>query len=155
MPMERAGRILSRLRSAQATLTPGQLAAAAWTAAVGARLAAHTRVITLDRGRLIVEAEDPLWQKNLASLSAPILSNLRLDPFERLQFAKGNTGSFSYVPDFYMHEFWRFVFLQQKIGEYAPSFVEFPPMQKGASFNLDAVKAELEERVKAMKGKME
>jgi len=75
--MERAGRILSRLRSAQATLTPGQLAAAAWTAAVGARLAAHTRVITLDRGRLIVEAEDPLWQKNLASLSAPILSNLR------------------------------------------------------------------------------
>jgi arylsulfatase len=54
-----------------------------------------------------------------------------------------------------MHEFWRFVFLQQKIGEYAPSFIEFPPMQKGASFNLESVKAELEERIKAMKGKME
>jgi len=28
-------------------------------------------------------------------------------------------------------------------------------MQKGASFNLEAVKAELQERVRAMKGKME
>ena len=33
--------------------------------------------------------------------------------------------------------------------------VEFPPMQREASFNLDAVKAEIEERIKAMKGKME
>jgi len=59
------------------------------------------------------------------------------------------------LSDFFIHEFWRFVFLQQKIGEYAPSFIEFPPMQKGASFNLESVKAELEERIKAMKGKME
>ena len=55
----------------------------------------------------------------------------------------------------YVHEFWRFVFLQQKVAEYAQTFVEFPPMQKGASFNLDALKAEIEERIKAMKGKME
>jgi arylsulfatase len=72
-----------------------------------------------------------------------------------MQFQKGNTGSFFYVSDFYMHEFWRFVFLQQKIAEYVPSFIEFPPMQRGASFNLEAVKAEIEERLKAMKGKME
>ena len=103
--------------------------------------------------RLIDQPEG--WLAGTIKLDWPILSNLRLDPFERMQFAKGNTGSFSYIPDFYMHEFWRFVFLQQKIGEYAPSFIEFPPMQKGASFNLEAVKAELEERVKAMKGKME
>ncbi|MFY9759648.1 MAG: arylsulfatase, partial [Xanthobacteraceae bacterium] len=72
-----------------------------------------------------------------------------------MQFAKGNNGSFEYVSDFYVHEFWRFVYLQQKIAEYAPSFIEFPPMQKGASFNLDALKAEIEERIRAMKGKME
>jgi hypothetical protein len=72
-----------------------------------------------------------------------------------MQFPKANNGSFMYVPDFYMHEFWRFVFLQQKVGEYAQTFVEFPPMQRGASFNLEAVKAEIEERLKAMKGKME
>jgi arylsulfatase A-like enzyme len=95
------------------------------------------------------------WLGGTVKLDWPILSNLRLDPFERMQFPKANNGSFYYVSDFYTHEFWRFVFLQQKIGEYAPSFIEFPPMQKGASFNLDAVKAELEERIKAMKGKME
>ena len=66
-------------------------------------------------------------------------------------FPKGNDGSFMYVPDFYEHEFWRFVFLQQKVGEYAQTFIEYPPMQRGASFNLEAVK----ERVKAMNGKME
>jgi hypothetical protein len=42
--------------------------------------------------------------------------------------------------DFYVHEFWRFVFL---------------PMQRGASFNLEAVKAEIDERVKAMKARTE
>ena len=28
-----------------------------------------------------------------------------------------------------------------------PTFLDFPPMQKGASFNLDAVKAEIKKRV--------
>jgi len=95
------------------------------------------------------------WVGGTVKVDWPILSNLRLDPFERMQFAKGNTGSFEYVSDFYIHEFWRFVYLQQKIAEYAPSFIAFPPMQKGASFNLDALKAELQQRIEAMKGKME
>ena len=56
--------------------------------------------------------------------------------------------------DFYAHEFWRFVFLQQKVGEYAQTFIDYPPMQRGASFNLEAVKTEIEERIKAMKRKM-
>jgi arylsulfatase A-like enzyme len=95
------------------------------------------------------------WIGGTVHVDWPILSNLRLDPFERMQFAKGNMGSFMYVPDFYMHEFWRFVFLQQTVGEYAQTFIDFPPMQRGASFNLEAVKAEIQERVNAMKGKME
>ena len=84
-------------------------------------------------------------------VNTPILTNLRLDPYERMGFLKGNVGTFSYVPDFYMHEFWRFVFLQQVVGKEAMTFIQFPPMQKGASFNLDAVKAELEARIAAMK----
>ena len=84
-------------------------------------------------------------------VNTPILTNLRLDPYERMGFLKGNVGTFSYVPDFYMHEFWRFVFLQQVVGKEAMTFIQFPPMQKGASFNLDAVKAELEVRIAAMK----
>jgi arylsulfatase A-like enzyme len=95
------------------------------------------------------------WTGGTVHVDWPILSNLRLDPFERMQFAKGNMGSFMYVSDFYMHEFWRFVFLQQMVGEYAQTFLDFPPMQRGASFNLEAVKAELQTRMNAMKNKME
>jgi len=75
--MERAGRILSRLKAARGPLPASELAAAAWPAAVGLRLAAHTRVVAVQDGRLIAEAEDALWQQNLSGLSGQILANLR------------------------------------------------------------------------------
>jgi predicted nucleic acid-binding Zn ribbon protein len=75
--MERAGRILSRLRSASGTLTATQLAASAWPAAVGYRIASRTRVTSFEKGRMVVEAEDALWKQNLEALSPQILSNLR------------------------------------------------------------------------------
>jgi arylsulfatase len=40
---------------------------------------------------------------------------------------------------------WRFVHLQDKVGELAQSAIDFPPMQGGASFNLDAVKKQVAE----------
>ena len=46
--------------------------------------------------------------------------------------------------DWFKYEFWRSVFVQQEVTELAMTAVEFPPMQKGASFNLDAVKAKIE-----------
>jgi arylsulfatase A-like enzyme len=95
------------------------------------------------------------WLGGTVKLDWPTLSNLRLDPFERMQFQKGNNGTFGYAMDFYVHEFWRFVFLQQQVGEYAATFVEFPPMQKGASFNLEAVKAQIEAQIGAMKAKVD
>jgi arylsulfatase len=45
--------------------------------------------------------------------------------------------------------------LQQKVAEYAQTFVDFPPMQRGASYNLEAVKTEIEERIRALKGRVE
>jgi predicted nucleic acid-binding Zn ribbon protein len=75
--MERAGRILSRLRSASGTLTATQLAASAWPAAVGYRIASRTRVTSFEKGRMVVEAEDAMWRQNLEALSPQILSNLR------------------------------------------------------------------------------
>jgi arylsulfatase len=94
------------------------------------------------------------WLDGTVKLDWPVLTNLRLDPYERMGFAKGNTGSFEYV-DFFIHEFWRFVFLQQEVAKYAATFVAFPPMQRGASFNLDAVKAQIQAQIRQMKGKME
>ena len=60
-----------------------------------------------------------------------------------------------YVPDFYEHEFLAVRLPAAESWRIRQTFIEYPPMQRGASFNLEAVKAEIEERVKAMKGKME
>jgi hypothetical protein len=40
------------------------------------------------------------------------------------------------------------VFVQQQVGKLAVTAIEFPPMQKGVSFNLEAAKAEIEETMK-------
>jgi hypothetical protein len=58
------------------------------------------------------------------------------------------SGSLFYK-DWWAFEFWRFVFVSQVVGDYAQTFIEFPPMQGGASFNLGALKAELEKKMAA------
>ena len=63
----------------------------------------------------------------------PILENIKQDPFERLPVSNVLEGSPAYFNDFYAREFWRFVYVQQKVGELAQTAIEFPPMQKGAS----------------------
>ena len=35
--------------------------------------------------------------------------------------------------------------VQEEVGKLAMTAIEYPPMQKGASFNLDAVKAKIAE----------
>jgi hypothetical protein len=52
--------------------------------------------------------------------------------------------------NWFAYEFWRFVFVKQVVGEYAQTFLEYPPMQKGASFNMEALKAELEKKMEMM-----
>jgi len=39
------------------------------------------------------------------------------------------------------------VFVQQQVGKLAQTALDFPPMQKGASFNLQALKEELDKKV--------
>jgi arylsulfatase A-like enzyme len=75
----------------------------------------------------------------------PTITNLRLDPYERMGFPEDMTknGSLMFFGDWYMYQFWRFVFVQQVMGKEIQTFLEFPPMQRGASFNLDALKAEM------------
>jgi arylsulfatase A-like enzyme len=86
------------------------------------------------------------WMGGTVVLDWPMIINLRLDPFERTQH------SMSYGMDFFGHEFWRFVFVQQEIGDLAQTFIEFPPMQKGASFNLEAVKEQVVKAIHAQQG---
>ena len=42
-------------------------------------------------------------------------------------------GSIAYY-NWWEYEFWRFVYVQQEVERYAKTFIEFPPMQKGATF---------------------
>jgi len=84
------------------------------------------------------------WVGDKTRPDIPYLTNLRLDPFERTGWPNNGTkdGAQQYF-DWFKYEFWRFVFVQQKVAELAQTAIEFPPMQKGASFNLDAVKAKI------------
>lgn len=84
------------------------------------------------------------WLGATVKVDWPILVNLRLDPFERT----GLQGSLFYK-DWFIYEFWRFVFVQQEIAKYAQTFLEYPPIQKGASFNLEQLKEELEKKAAA------
>jgi arylsulfatase len=92
------------------------------------------------------------WVGEKTHVDMPILTNLRLDPFERTGWASDGAakGSMQYW-DWFRYEFWRFVFVQQQVGKLAQSALEYPPMQSGASFNLDALKAELNQKMEAAK----
>ena len=82
----------------------------------------------------------------------PYITNLRLsDPFERTGWLKvtGRKKAGQQYFDWFKFQFWRFVFVQQTVGKELQTFIEYPPMQKGASFNLDAVKAEMASKMKA------
>jgi arylsulfatase A-like enzyme len=88
------------------------------------------------------------WFGPKVTLDWPKLYNLRLDPFERTYFDQAPPQ----MLDWWGHEFWRFVFVQQEVGKLAQSAIEFPPMQAPASFNLDAVKREISEAQQRLKG---
>lgn len=81
------------------------------------------------------------WFGATESLGWPVITNLRLDPFERAGFSEGSTefGSINYYA-YFVYEFWRFVEAQQQVTELVETFSEFPPMQESASFNLEGIK---------------
>jgi arylsulfatase len=87
------------------------------------------------------------WLGGTVKVDWPMLSNIRLDPFERT----GLAGSLQYS-DFMKYEFWRFVFVQQEVARFAETFVAFPPMQAPATFNLDAVKEQVRKAINAPHG---
>jgi arylsulfatase A-like enzyme len=89
------------------------------------------------------------WLGAKTHVDVPYLTNLRLDPFERQGWPQNGSkeGSQQYFDGFFKFNFWRFVFVQQVMGKELQTFLEYPPMQRGASFNLEAVKAEMAKRM--------
>ena len=74
--MERASRVLAKLKLTQGDVSPEQIATAAWDVAVGSTIARHTSVVGLVRNRLVIEVEDAIWQRQLWGLRNQILRSL-------------------------------------------------------------------------------
>ena len=78
-----------------------------------------------------------LWAEPFTKLRLPYIMNLRRDPFE---LAEINSNTYldwmvDHVPQLYM--------MQAVVAGELANFAKFPPRQKPASFNLDAVMAQL------------
>jgi arylsulfatase A-like enzyme len=95
------------------------------------------------------------WLGGKVTVDAPSITNLRLDPFERLGYPANGTldGGQGFFMQWFVYEFWRFVFVQEEVAKLAQTALEYPPMQKGASFNLEAVKAKIEDAIRAQRGR--
>ena len=82
--MERAGRLVGKLKVSAGITDPETRARAAWAMAVGKKIAQRTRPINLVRGTLVVEVEDFIWQKQLNTLRHFLLRNLHKELGEPL-----------------------------------------------------------------------
>jgi hypothetical protein len=87
------------------------------------------------------------WFGPKVKLDWPGIVNLRLDPFEKM----GLQDSL-FAADWWAFQFWRFVFVQQEVGKLAKTAIDFPPMQPSASFNLSAVKEQIDKAMASRSG---
>jgi arylsulfatase A-like enzyme len=95
------------------------------------------------------------WPGGKVTTDMPLMVNIRQDPFERTPSIRGeslNSSAGGYMNDFMAREFWRFVLVQQRVADLARTAIEFPPMQDPASFNLEAVKQQVEATLKNQRG---
>jgi len=79
-----------------------------------------------------------VWQQPFSPLRAPLLVNLRMDPFERAQ----EEHAIGYDRWFLEHMF-AIAPASAYVAKWLESFKEFPPRQKPGSFNLDNVMEKL------------
>jgi arylsulfatase len=78
------------------------------------------------------------WLEPFVKLRAPKIFNLRQDPFER---ADDNSNTYW---DWMIDHLWVLYKMQGLVAGQIENFVKYPPRQKPASFNLDAVLAQLQ-----------
>lgn len=74
------------------------------------------------------------WQHPFNELRAPLLENLRMDPFERAEHE--NTEGYQ---KWYVEHMYAFAPAAAYVGSWLQSFREFPPRMKPGSFSLDRV----------------
>ena len=75
-----------------------------------------------------------VWQEPFDELRAPVLTNLRMDPFERAR----HENAMGYQR-WYLEHMYAIAPASAYVAEWLQSFTEFPPRQKPGSFNLSRV----------------
>jgi len=74
------------------------------------------------------------WQHTFEEQRAPLITNLRMDPFEIAE--SENTEGYQ---NWYIHHMYAFAPAGAYVGAFLQTFREFPPRQKPGSFSLDRV----------------
>jgi arylsulfatase len=75
-----------------------------------------------------------VWQEPFTTLRAPLITNLRMDPFERAE-AEHSIG----YQRWYLEHMFAIAPAAAYVGRWLQSFKDFPPRQKPGSFNLESV----------------
>ena len=79
------------------------------------------------------------WAEPMVKLRLPLIYNLRRDPFER---ADENSNTYW---DWVISHAYLIYGMQAVVAEQIDAFVQFPPRQKPAAFNLDAVLRQMQD----------
>jgi arylsulfatase A-like enzyme len=87
-----------------------------------------------------------VWAEPMVKLRLPHIFNLRRDPFERADFNSNTYFDWmvDHVPQLYL--------CQALVAGQIANYVKYPPRQKAASFNLDAVMQQLDRASSAQAG---
>lgn len=86
-----------------------------------------------------------VWREPFIELRAPLVFNLRRDPFEKAQH---NSNTYN---DWMLDHAFVVVPMQAAAARFAQTFIEYPPSQKPGSFNLEGVVQKLKENAAASK----
>jgi arylsulfatase len=88
-----------------------------------------------------------VWAEPMVALRLPLIFSLRRDPFERAQHNSNVYYDWliNHVPQLYQ--------CQALVAAQIDNYVKYPPRQKAASFNLDAVMRQLGPAIAAEKAK--
>ncbi len=119
------------------------------------RRAASRGAVRIDDFKFQFFQQPEGWPGPKVTTDMPTMVNIRQDPFERTPSIGGqslNDLGGGYMNDFYAREFWRFVIVQQEVAKLAETAIDYPPMQDPASFNLDAIKREIDEAIRNKPG---
>jgi arylsulfatase len=82
-----------------------------------------------------------VWRQPMTKLRAPLLTDLRSDPFEE---AFDNAANYE---DWFIRRAYLVLPAVSHVGHYLATFKEFPPRQRPASFSIDQVTEKLQQSI--------